>query len=171
MKPLSRFGARSGVAVGVLVVGLALMALVGMADRAFSATPFKLLTGSWSGWGWVELHGGGRERVRCKSKNRLKGSNRLQQKIRCASTSYKISASLMLKSAGSKVSGEWSEVSFQSAGTVSGTANAHSMNLQLIGTAFSAGLTASIKNCSQTVTISVSGLDIRRVTMDLNKRC
>jgi len=161
-------GWRQLVVITILVLG---STVAGPIDRVEAGSPLKLFGGNWSGWGWVEVHSGNRERVRCKSRNKVSGDNHLKQKIRCASTSFKITASLSITSSGSSVRGIWKAASFNSSGNVSGRTNSNGLNLTLSGSSFSAGLSANVKKCKQSLSISISGLEIRRVTMALNKRC
>ena len=159
-------------APSILVVWLFAVALVcGPAPAIAESTPFKALAGKWSGWGWVNMLNGGRERVRCKVNYRSSKKTRLNQRIRCNSTSYKIEATTSMKRKGKRISGSWKESRTNSSGSLSGRANKTGLSLKLNGNAFRAGMSIKlVGKCKQSVKIDIFGIEIRSVSMQL-KRC
>ena len=139
-------------------------------DRVEAATTFQLLRGEWKGWGWVTLYNGGRERVRCRVSYESTGLRRLDQSLRCASTSYRIDAISSLLNSDGELSGSWRENSFDVAGTLSGRTRADGMSLRLTGVGFSADMSVKVAKCTQSVNMSVAGIEIRKVEIGL-KRC
>ena len=161
-----RYGLINGAAGLVLTVLL----LIGLATPGEAATPFKLLEGDWCGRGWVTLRNGARERVLCRVKYQLKTKRRLSQSLKCASTSYKIDAQSSLLSTGDRLSGSWRERALNVTGSLSGKASANSLTVSLSGSAFSAGMHVRARKCRQSLNISVTGSDVRKVSVDL-RRC
>ncbi len=162
---------RSAFASLVALATLALLAPGASApSRAASDNPFSMLSGTWKGWGWIELWSGDKERLRCKVVYKVSGrGKRASQALLCASTSYKVDARGTLRISAGRVSGTWAESGFGVEGSVSGTAKGKMILLGLVGAKFTAAMAISVDRCRQTVTIKPRGLEVRKVSMGLKK--
>src|ERR1700675_4240653 len=74
--------------------------------------PFNGLAGSWSGGGTVTLDDGSTERIRCRATYAVgAGGNGLNQRLLCASDSYKFDLKSNVVADRGVLSGTWSESS------------------------------------------------------------
>ena len=64
--------------------------------------------------------------------------------MRCAGTDYKFSTSSQLTYRGGKISGSWSETTYDASGTVSGTASGNSVRAIIRGDKFSGRLSLKV---------------------------
>lgn len=158
---------------GPAVLALAMLAL-GLAPtpgKAQGTGPFADMGGQWTGSGVIAMSDGRRERLRCRA-NYTAGDigNMLNLGIRCASDSYRLDLSGFLSHRGGAISGQWSETSFNAAGTFNGRVSGRSITALAVGTTFSARLSMTIGGSRQSVTIRPEGTQIDRVTLSLSKR-
>jgi hypothetical protein len=65
------------------------------------------------------------------------------------------------------ISGQWSETSFNAAGTVRGSVSGNRIQAHAVGNTFSANLSLTTGGNRQTVTISPQATDVRSVTLTL----
>jgi hypothetical protein len=142
------------------VASLLLVALV--AAPAESATkkatpkgtgnPFVLLNGYWSGGGTVVPQKGGAEKVSCRVTYSVAGSA-VTQNMRCAGTDYKFNTSSKLNYAGGKISGSWSETTYDASGTVAGTATGNTVHARISGDKFSGRMSINVSGSRHTINI------------------
>ena len=144
----------------------------GTFSGASAASPFNNISGRWTGFGWVYLNSGDRERVRCRAVySAAAGGRSGSQDLRCGSTAgYNIHATSQMRYRGGSVSGNWSEVNFGTTGTVAGVARSNSLSLQLAGAGLSAAMAVKFNQCRQNVNIDMNAGDITRITIAL-RRC
>ncbi len=117
------------------------------------ASPFEKLEGSWRGAGTVSPLGGKGERVRCRVSYRVSGDN-LTQKINCAGTDYRITASSDLTIDGTSISGSWQETSFGVGGDATGLAKGGSIFVRISSEDFSGRMSIQVAGDRQTVRIT-----------------
>jgi hypothetical protein len=153
------------------VLALAALALVLMHGGAQAAGPFDGMGGEWSGGGVLSMTDGKRERLRCRA-NYTAGDdgNMLQIAIRCASDSYRFDLTGYMRNQGGRISGQWSETTFNAAGSLSGSAGSGRLNALAVGNTFSARLSMSTSGSRQSLTIRPEGTQVDRVSLSLSKR-
>jgi hypothetical protein len=154
-----------------LVIG-AVAAIIMFAAPSANAQsgPFTALAGSWSGGGRVNFQNGTADRLRCRATYSVGGGgNSAQLTLRCASDSYNFNLTGNVTSQGGAVSGSWSESTRGIGGTLSGTATARGLQLQVIGPAFSAGLSLAVNGNRQAISIASPGSDMKSASISLSK--
>ncbi|HEX7532361.1 MAG TPA: hypothetical protein VF340_03890 [Methyloceanibacter sp.] len=142
------------------IFALLLVALVSL--PAWSATktaapkgtgnPFDLLKGYWSGGGTVAPGKGAPEKVSCKVTYSVEGSA-VSQNMRCAGTDYKFNTSSKLNYAGGKISGSWSETTYDASGSVSGTAAGNTVHAIINSAKFSGRMSINVSGSSHSINI------------------
>lgn len=148
--------------IGKLTPVLMLLLVALMSLPAESATkkatlkgtgnPFDLLSGYWSGGGTVVPGKGAPEKVSCKVTYNVAGSA-VTQNMRCAGTDYKFNTSSKLNYSGGKISGSWSETTYDAAGSVSGTASGNTVHAVISGDKFSGRLSINVSGSRHTINI------------------
>ena len=136
------------------VLTLLLVALLSLPSEAATkkaapkgnGNPFDLLKGYWSGGGTVVPGKGNPERVSCKVTYTVAGSN-FSQSVRCANTSSKLTYS------GGKISGAWSEITYDASGTVSGSAVGNTVHAVINGDKFSGRMSIYVSGSGHTINI------------------
>jgi hypothetical protein len=154
-----------------LVIGAAAAITMFAAPSANAQSgPFTALAGSWSGGGRVNFQNGSSDRLRCRATYSVGGGgNSVQLTLRCASDSYNFNLTSNVTSQGGAVSGSWSESTRGIGGTLSGTANAKGLQLQVIGPAFAAGLSLAVNGNRQAISIASPGSDMKSASISLSK--
>lgn len=131
---------------------------------------FSGMDGNWSGGGVLSYANGNKERLRCRASYSVgREGDQLNLSIRCASDSYRFDLSGYMVNNGGSVSGQWSETSFNAAGTVRGSASGNRVQVHAIGNTFSANLSMTTGGNRQTVTISPQATDVRSVSLSLSR--
>jgi len=142
---------------GILPIGaLLLSALVMMpaesATKKTSGNPFELLDGYWTGGGTVTPPKGHAEKVSCRVTYAVAGSS-VTQNMRCAGTDYKFSTSSKLTYSGGKISGSWSETTYDASGSVNGTASGNTVHARISGDKFSGRMSIKVSGSSHSINI------------------
>lgn len=146
------------------------LALVIMLQAPASAGVFSGMDGNWSGGGVLSYANGNKERLRCRASYSVgREGDQLNLSIRCASDSYRFDLSGYMVNSGGTISGQWSETSFNAAGTVRGSASGNRVQAHAVGSTFSANLSMTTGGNRQTVTISPQATDVRSVTLSLSR--
>lgn len=114
--------------------------------------PFVLLNGYWSGGGTVIPQKGNAEKVSCRVTYSVAGSA-VTQNMRCAGTDYKFNTSSKLTYSGGKISGSWSETTYDASGTVSGTASGNTIHARISGDKFSGRMSINVSGSRHTINI------------------
>lgn len=154
-----------------LALATAVLALTLQPDVTRAAGPFSGMAGEWSGGGIIAMTDGKRERLRCRANYAVdQDGNNVQLGIRCASDSYRFDLSGYVTHRGGSISGQWSETSYNSAGTLTGRASGNQLQALAIGNTFSARLTMATSGGRQSVTIRPEGTAVERVQLSLSKR-
>jgi len=153
------------------VIGAVMAVVVFAAAPAYAQSgPFSALAGSWSGGGKINFSDGSSDRLRCRATYAVGGGgSSASLTLRCASDSYNFSLSSNITSQGGAVSGTWSESTRGIGGTVSGRASGNSMQLQVLGAAFAAGMSLSVSGNRQVVSIAAPASQIRGATIVLTR--
>jgi hypothetical protein len=151
---------------GAAVTCLALVLL--LTQGPASAGVFSGMEGNWSGSGVLSYANGNKERLRCRASYSVgRDGNQLNLSIRCASDSYRFDLSGYMINNRGAISGQWSETSFNAAGTVRGSVSGNRIQAHAVGNTFSANLSLTTGGNRQTVTISPQATDVRSVTLTL----
>ena len=110
--------------------------------------------GWWSGKGSIILKSGETETLKCRATYFLSNNGiELKQNLRCASSSYRITAKSEYQTNGGKVTGDWVEETFNIRGRVSGQSKGNKLNLAVSGDHINANMTIVVKKCSQLIKI------------------
>lgn len=117
------------------------------------ANPFEKLAGAWSGAGTVSPLGGTGERVRCRVSYAVSG-NSLTQKINCAGTDYRITASSDLTINGASISGNWQETNFGVGGSATGLARGGTIIVRISSEGFNGRMMIVVDGERQSVRIT-----------------
>jgi hypothetical protein len=117
-----------------------------------TGNPFDLLNGYWSGGGMIAPGKGNPEKVSCRVTYSVAGSA-VTQNMRCAGTDYKFNTASKLNYSGGKISGSWSETTYDAAGSVSGTAAGNTVHAVISGDKFSGRLSINVSGSSHTINI------------------
>ena len=117
-----------------------------------TGNPFNQLMGYWSGGGTVTPQKGHAEKVSCRVTYIVAGSA-VTQNMRCAGTDYKFNTSSKLTYSGGKISGSWSETTYDASGSVSGTATGNTIHARISGDKFSGRMSISVSGKGHTINI------------------
>jgi hypothetical protein len=155
----------------VFAVAVSFLAIqVGQSDARAASTPFAGLSGSWSGSGTVTLSGGANERIRCRAMYVVaNGGNQLQQKLRCASDSFTFELQSDVNHSAGQISGQWTEVTRNVGGSVSGRASTGKIQALVNGPAFAASLALTMNGDRQSVLIRSDSTALTQVSITLNR--
>jgi hypothetical protein len=156
----------------VAAVALALLTthIYGERSAEAASTPFAGLSGSWSGGGTVTLSGGANERIRCRAMYVVgNGGNQLQQSLRCASDSFTFELKSDVNHAAGQISGNWTEVTRNVGGRVSGRASGGKIQATVDGPAFAASLALTMQGDRQSVVIRSDSTALTQVAITLNR--
>ena len=131
--------------------------------------PFTGLAGNWSGGGTVTLDDGSTERIRCRATYAVgAGGNGLNQRLLCASDSYKFDLRGNVIAERGALSGTWSESSRGINGTLGGRGS--NGNFQVVASAggFNANLSVTTRGNKQSVVIRAAS-GFRGASMSLSR--
>jgi len=133
--------------------------------------PFSRLAGQWNGSGQIQLSNGTKERIRCRASYRVGSSGTaMQQALRCASDSYNFELRSDVESRGSEISGNWSELTRNIGGELTGKARRGRIDVVVKGGAFDAELILVTDGNRQTVTIRSNGTQFSGAKITLQRR-
>lgn len=156
-----------------VALALSLWLVAGSAVCAQGPAPFQRLAGQWSGSGVIDFADGNREPIRCRASYDLLGEiNKLQFDIRCASASYHFDLRGSASYSNGAITGNWSEVTRNAAGTMSGTAKGSRFQVMAQSAAYTASLTLQTRGNRQTVTIQSPdpSAQLRGASINLRKQ-
>jgi hypothetical protein len=157
----------------VQALAVAAAAIVTVPPAASAADPgvFASLAGVWTGAGTISLENGTKERLRCRAQYVVTndGTN-LQQALNCSSDSYKFQVNAYVNDRGGSLSGNWTEVTRNVTGSISGSAAAGRISISVeAGSAFSAHMNVLTTGSSQSVEIKPKGADVTDVSVHMSK--
>jgi hypothetical protein len=163
MTPFAQHLCRLGAAAAIILSAATLPATA-------EAGPFSGLDGQWTGGGHIKLSDGTQERIRCRASYAVgNGGTMLQQALRCASDSYNFELRSDVESHGSRISGNWNELTRNIGGTVSGHGRSGHIDVAINNPNFSASLTLSSHGDHQSVTIRSKGTAFAGATVSLRR--
>ena len=117
------------------------------------------------------MSNGEQERMRCRASYAVgQGGENVQLTIRCASDSFNFDLASQVASRDGRLSGEWSEVTRNATGTITGRANGSQIQAEASGAGFSANLSLTTQGNRQSVAIHPQGMDVQRVALTLGRR-
>jgi hypothetical protein len=142
---------------GHAVIAGTLLALT-VPAAAQSTGPFAGMAGVWSGRGTVSLDNGQSERIRCRATYAVSADGTgMNQRLTCASDSYKFDLKSDVLAKGGKIVGSWSERSRNVSGNLSGRSTPGHFDVTVSAPTFTAQLTLATNGNKQHVTIRSEG--------------
>jgi hypothetical protein len=158
--------APSGRALGLL----AALAAASPACPAGNAGPFDGLSGTWTGAGSAALANGAVERLRCQATYAVSGGgDTLDQDLRCASDQDHFDFRIQLANQNGAILGNWTELTRQVQGGISGHGSNGSIQATVRGQAFSAEVAVTTRGAQQSVTIRGQGGGFSAVSIVLRR--
>lgn len=156
--------------VGALLAAAAFATTLATGSLAAADSPFKDLAGRWVGGGSIKFKSGESEKINCRVTYFISnGGNSVSQNIRCASSTYKFDVRSSFNYSGGKVSGNWSELTNDASGVLSGRANGSTINVAITGNKLTGSMSVSLSGSNQSVKIAPSNAAITSVTIGLRK--
>ena len=135
--------------------------------------PFVSFPGDWSGTGVIRVKDDDKqrtERVRCKATYKVNHGHEVGLRLGCKSDNYKFSLTGNFEAdASNRVTGRWSEESYNIGGTAIGRANGGRLQVHAEGSAFSAELSMVTHSHSQSVSLDSRGAG-KRMTASITLR-
>ena len=122
------------------------------AEKAAPGNPFDQLKGDWTGGGIVTPAKGGTKKVTCKVTYTVAGSATTQNMV-CDGDDYKFDAKTKFKYNGGKISGSWSETTYDASGNISGTAAGDTVHARISGDKFSGRMSIIVSDARHTINI------------------
>ena len=133
--------------------------------------PFSGLDGSWNGTGYIQLSNGTKERIRCRASYEVSGDGRaMHQALRCASDSYNFELRSDVESQGSRIFGNWSELTRSISGKLSGHVRRGRIEVFVKSETFNAKLILDSHGNRQSVTIKSEGTQFSGATIKLARK-
>lgn len=127
------------------------------------------MAGVWSGSGTITLQDGATERIRCRATYAVSGDGAgLNQRLVCASDSYKFDLRSDVVAHGGTLSGSWTELSRNVSGNLEGRASPGHFSVVVSAPSFTASVTLTTRGNKQNVSISSEG-QIRNASISLSR--
>jgi hypothetical protein len=172
-----RFGLKSRVpAFSKAAVAAALLAssFATYTPDAVASGLFSGLAGTWRGDGSIGWSTGETERIRCNATYEVeRDGNKLIQNLNCATDTTKLTvkSDINFNPAAGAITGTWTETNYGINGSVSGRANASTINamVQSLDKRFTARVTVVTRGTNQTVTIAPEGIEVTQVSVNLKR--
>ncbi|MDX2265269.1 MAG: hypothetical protein NW215_09900 [Hyphomicrobiales bacterium] len=146
--------------IGALPFAAAAILAAGVSAASANCSPagsqlIKSLNGAWKGGGSVTpLGGSSREPINCRI-SYASGTDTIEQKLTCAGTDYKITATSNVTCSGATVTGRWLEQIANNTGSVTGGIGANYLNLEVDGPNFKGRFAVNFTSAGKhTVTIT-----------------
>ncbi len=138
---------------------------------AKAAGPFSGLDGRWNGIGHIELSDGSKETIHCRATYDVGSSGRaMHQSLRCASDSYNFELRSDVESRGNEISGNWSELTRNISGRLSGHGRRGHIEVDVKSDAFNARLILVSHGNRQSVIITTKGTQFSGAKITLSRR-
>jgi hypothetical protein len=145
-------GHRLFLSLAAPLFSLAALLLVATAAGAQSGDPFEALKGEWKGGGTVTPMGGDPVKVACKVTYDLAGQT-LSQNFRCAGEDTTIKTQTKMTDKGGKISGSWTESTYDRTGGINGTATDKTIHARISGDKFSGRMSVNLTDKGHTINI------------------
>jgi hypothetical protein len=149
-------------------MSLVFAAVFVMSSSAHGQPISELAGTSWSGTGQMRFAEGQTENVRCRAYY-TKRERILGLALRCAASGQAVDLRAALVVEGGKVSGTWTERSFNAEGVAIGTSDGPKLSLSINGGGLKALMAVVTDGTQQTVSITSEGTRLRAVTIGLAK--
>lgn len=133
---------------------------------------FAGLSGAWSGNGTLTLSSGGSERLRCKATYQvLNEGATLQQRLRCASDSYRfdVDCKVSYNPSAAVLTGTWTELNYGAGGFVTGSLSGTQIQAKVDGGTFTAAIGVNLRGGQQSVTIRAENSTISAVAVTMHR--
>ena len=158
-------------ATGIFTLTAVVAALAFGSPALAQSSPLLALGGNWSGQGSINFNDGSKERIRCRSTYTPDATGaKLKLELRCASDSYKFELNGNVAYDNGQISGNWSELSRNAAGDITGTASGGKIEVRAVGQTFAAFLNINTRGSSQSVSIKSPGSTMQEVQITLAKQ-
>ena len=141
----------SSFAAGALPIA-ALLLTATIAAGADSGSPFDALKGEWKGGGTVTPMGGEPAKVTCKVTYDLAGDS-LSQNLRCAGKDTTIKTNTNMTDKGGKLTGSWSEKTYDRTGGLNGTVTDKTIHARISGDKFSGRMSVNVTDKGHSINI------------------
>ena len=105
----------------------------------------------------------------CRASYAVGGGDTLQQQLRCAGDSYRFEVTSSVASRAGSLSGNWSEMTRNVSGQISGRVAAGRIHARVDAGVFTADLTVNTNGAQQSVSIVPQGTDIKIVAVTMRK--
>ena len=162
---------KAATGIFTLTAVVAALAFGSPANAQSRESPLVALGGGWSGQGSINFNDGSRERIRCRANYTPDATGtKLKLELRCASDSYKFELNGNVAYDKGQISGNWSELSRNAAGDITGTANGGKIEVRAVGQTFAAFLNINTRGSSQTVSIKSPGSTMQEVQITLARK-
>jgi hypothetical protein len=136
---------------GALLLAIPLL-LPPQASAQADANPLNLLNGDWKGGGTMTPMGGDPEKVSCKVTYEAKDAG-VVQNLRCAGVDTTIKTNTQMTYNAGKVTGQWTESTFDRQGGLNGTAKGNVVHARISGDKFSGRMSINITDKGHTINI------------------
>jgi hypothetical protein len=161
---------RAFVLTVALLSGSRALPLIGDA-RAETAAPFAGLSGKWSGDGSIVLTNGQTERLRCDSSDAISGGgSNLDMSLKCVSDTYSFDLRISLADTSGQILGNWTEVTKNVSGGISGADSKGRILLKVQGQSFGADVTVVTRGNQQNVKIAAQSGNLSNVSITLRRK-
>lgn len=160
-------------ACAALTIMLAVTSAPAVDAAPQSAGPFTNLDGWWGGGGRLRFKDGKQEDVKCRATYFVGNEgNELKQTIRCASGGGKIEVLSTVNHADGKLTGEWTETTYNIKGVLEGDVTPRGFRVTVKGTGeteLSANMDIIVRESKQIVEIQFFSETLVGLTLLLNK--
>lgn len=143
---------RTGPILSIAAILLAAPSVYSHASAAGGGNPLEQLSGEWKGGGTMTPMGGDPEAVSCKVSYEEKDGGVLQN-LRCAGQETTIKTNTQMTYSDGKVSGSWTESTFDRQGGINGTAKGNLVHARISGDRFSGRMSINVTGDSHTINI------------------
>ncbi len=156
----------SGAVFAAVLVGLGVAGAVPAAAEG----PFANMSGRWVGGGKIVYAGGKTESLTCRVTYKIDGGgSAARQNIRCAGASTTFAVSSNFQASGNKVTGSWSESTYNVNGSISGKVSGGTVSVGISGGSFTGSMSVNTNGSSQSVVIKPTSDTVDKIALNLRK--
>ncbi len=148
---------------------LAASALLALSAPLAAAGPFEGWAGIWRGDGAITMANGAAERLTCRADVTQSDSDSFQQRLRCASDTYRVLIDAAVNHAGGRVTGTWRDTNSGVSGNLAGRLTGGRMDANVQGSAFAAEITMTSRGDQRAFVIRPGQTDVQEVQVQLRK--
>ncbi len=136
---------------------------------ALAAAPFEGWAGIWRGDGSITMTTGVAERLRCRADVSQRHGDHFQQRLRCASDTYRVLVDATVEHARGRITGMWSDARTGVSGSLSGRLRGERMDAVVQASGFSADIMMTRRGEQRAFVIRPRQTDVREVRVLLRK--